>query len=559
MDKKNKTKKKLSPQVLIPMIVGIVCVCVILVVMTVIMPRKATASELQEKLDLGTKYLTAGEYEKAEVAFNDALKIDKKSTDATMGLARTYNGMQQPDKALDMLKKAGKNIENISNSSLKKNSDAWSQRISDYQNIFTDTKTLFKEQGNTSKIEDVEKEERKIIDIIIKVVHVTPTVTTPPEDFSNGDDSGNNSGSEKEPDDPTPPEDQEQPGDPTPPEDQEQPDDPTPPEDQEQPGDPTPPEDQEQPGDPTPSEDQEQPDDPTPPEDQEQPEPTTPTDDSSPVEEIPLEGEEPVEEPDTSENTEPDSMTDEEILSAYTAQLEASSAKYTGGTIAYTDNSSMSAVNGFLATEQRDFDGDQIPELLSVSVSDGALQFELYKVDNGEVVQTASETLDPGFGTPVDGITYSGSQECFIKDNGTSVDIGFASYYSGMSGDSGNPEARTEIVLYKVGNNGEVSLAGDISLVNGAQVYLNGDTPQDGGKETFISELSQIGLSGTWITESADVLTGMDLINNPMQDTAGAPNPINAGLSAKESGVQDLAIVNAGMQPGTSNMDFSVK
>ena len=523
MDKKNKTKKKLSPQVLIPMIVGIVCVCVILVVMTVIMPRKATASELQEKLDLGTKYLTAGEYEKAEVAFNDALKIDKKSTDATMGLARTYNGMQQPDKALDMLKKAGKNIENISNSSLKKNSDAWSQRISDYQNIFTDTKTLFKEQGNTSKIEDVEKEERKIIDIIIKVVHVTPTVTTPPEDFSNGDDSGNNSGSEKEPDDPTPPEDQEQPGDPTPPEDQEQPDDPTPPEDQEQ------------------------------------PEPTTPTDDSSPVEEIPLEGEEPVEEPDTSENTEPDSMTDEEILSAYTAQLEASSAKYTGGTIAYTDNSSMSAVNGFLATEQRDFDGDQIPELLSVSVSDGALQFELYKVDNGEVVQTASETLDPGFGTPVDGITYSGSQECFIKDNGTSVDIGFASYYSGMSGDSGNPEARTEIVLYKVGNNGEVSLAGDISLVNGAQVYLNGDTPQDGGKETFISELSQIGLSGTWITESADVLTGMDLINNPMQDTAGAPNPINAGLSAKESGVQDLAIVNAGMQPGTSNMDFSVK
>lgn len=55
------------------------------------------------------------------------------------------------------------------------------------------------------------------------------------------------------------------------------------------------------------------------------------------------------------------------------------------------------------------------------------------------------------------------------------------------------------------------------------------------------------------------MLAGMDLLNNPMQDTAGVPNPINTGLSAKETGVQDLAVINVGMQPGSSSMDFSVK
>lgn len=59
------------------MIAGIVCVLVILAVVIFVTPKKATASQLQENLNLGSKYLDAGEYDKAEVAFNDALKIDK--------------------------------------------------------------------------------------------------------------------------------------------------------------------------------------------------------------------------------------------------------------------------------------------------------------------------------------------------------------------------------------------------------------------------------------------------------------------------------------------------
>lgn len=242
------------------------------------------------------------------------------------------------------------------------------------------------------------------------------------------------------------------------------------------------------------------------------------------------------------------------MLAAYAAQLDAS-AKFTGGTISYVDSSSMAVISGILNMEQRDIDGDQNPELLVISVSSGTLQFEVYKVMNGNVGQVVCKSADLGFGIPVEGITYGGSQECFIKDNG---DIGIASYYSGMVGEYGKPEVRLSIALYRVNSDTTVNQIGNVALVDGTQFYLNGNTPQDGGKEYFISQLVTMGLDGSWVSESADILAGMDLINNPMQDTAGVPNPVNPGLSLKETGVQDLAVINVGMQPGSSSMDFSV-
>ena len=147
MNPNNNSGKKLSPQILVPMIAGIVCVLVILAVVIFVTPKKATASQLQENLNLGSKYLDAGEYDKAEVAFNDALKIDKKSTDATLGLAKVYNGKKQPEKALDMLKKTGENMKNVSTSSVKKDSAAWNSRVNDYQNAFENTKSIFNFSG----------------------------------------------------------------------------------------------------------------------------------------------------------------------------------------------------------------------------------------------------------------------------------------------------------------------------------------------------------------------------------------------------------------------------
>ena len=188
MNPNNNSGKKLSPQILVPMIAGIVCVLVILAVVIFVTPKKATASQLQENLNLGSKYLDAGEYDKAEVAFNDALKIDKKSTDATLGLAKVYNGKKQPEKALDMLKKTGENMKNVSTSSVKKDSAAWNSRVNDYQNAFENTKSIFKEQGKTSQVEETEKEEQdttKYITLIINIINptATPTPTTDPNEL----------------------------------------------------------------------------------------------------------------------------------------------------------------------------------------------------------------------------------------------------------------------------------------------------------------------------------------------------------------------------------------
>lgn len=60
-----------------------------------------------------------------------------------------------------------------------------------------------------------------------------------------------------------------------------------------------------------------------------------------------------------------------------------------------------------------------------------------------------------------------------------------------MSGENAMPEARLAISLYTVNSDGTVSQTGNAALVNGTQLYLNGTTPQEGGKDAFISEISK--------------------------------------------------------------------
>ena len=244
MKEKNNNGKKISPQILVPMIIGAICVITILVVVGFVTPKKATAGQLQENLNLGSKYLEAGEYDKAEVAFNDALKIDKKSTDATLGLAKVYNGKKQPEKALDMLKTAGKNMKNTSKSSLKKNASIWNSRVNDYQRALAETKSLFEQQGNTSQVKLVEKEEKTVIKYVTRIINITSIVTPTPEptialtvtpksdrNDDNGSDAKKGSGKKTEPQisdipDPEDPTDPDSPTDPDNPTNPEEPTDP---------------------------------------------------------------------------------------------------------------------------------------------------------------------------------------------------------------------------------------------------------------------------------------------------------------------------------------------
>jgi Tfp pilus assembly protein PilF len=58
-----------------------------------------TEARVQAKLDLAVKYLSENDYEKAILAFNDAIKIDPKEVKAYQGLARTYTVQGKYDDA----------------------------------------------------------------------------------------------------------------------------------------------------------------------------------------------------------------------------------------------------------------------------------------------------------------------------------------------------------------------------------------------------------------------------------------------------------------------------
>ncbi len=685
-NKNRKSGKKLEPRILIPVISGVVCLLVILGVVLFVNPKRTIADQFQEKLEIGDKYLEAGEYKKAEVAFKEALEIDEKSPDATMRLADTYNQMGDPDNALRMLNRTNENLENMPESVIGSDLNSWRNRMNSYQNIYNQTIQIYQENGNENGADRAQDAANQFNIIYI---YVDRYVTPVPEKK------------------PTPmPEEEEEAPTPTPVPEEEnliEEDDSEDTGEAEQFMTPTP-----VPTETPDSLPEEETELETPfivylieeitqeqidevgrliqeraevtrvefcpanaaweefrqtyfakSESEEQAEADTsvmnssnykvyvkqgtdedalaeyfqslelviqvilPSENTNPgaenefVEESQEESQEESLETDIGETLEPESepepepepepgyttgeweeypdqesessmgeggeefpseeiqteesstevrppeelpeqaINPEQLLDTYAAELLSVNPRVNLSTpVSYTcgDDSSMGAVNGILGIEKRDFNGDGIQELLVISISNGQIVLDTYVVTNDTVTAAAAfVTAGEGFGRAVDGVTYGGTQECFIKDNGTSVDIGIASHYSGMNAGDGNPSAKTSVVLYKMGPDGMLNMVTNASLMNGTI-----SSPQEGGKDAFASALAAGGLSGSWISESADVLLGMDLVNNPFQDLAGVPNPLNSGLAGKEPGIQDLVIVNAGMQPGSGIMNFSV-
>ena len=60
---------------------------------------------LQDKLDLGHKYLVELSYDKAVLEFTDAIEIDPMNADSYLGLADAYIGQGDTDKAVEVLEK----------------------------------------------------------------------------------------------------------------------------------------------------------------------------------------------------------------------------------------------------------------------------------------------------------------------------------------------------------------------------------------------------------------------------------------------------------------------
>ena len=59
-----------------------------------------------EQLDLGYKYLSDMDYERAEATFRGIISVDEANYEAYLGLSEVYSSMGEPDMAEEVLKKA---------------------------------------------------------------------------------------------------------------------------------------------------------------------------------------------------------------------------------------------------------------------------------------------------------------------------------------------------------------------------------------------------------------------------------------------------------------------
>lgn len=569
-------KKKISkpdPKILIPVIVGAVCALIVAVVIIFMNPENTTAGQLQKKLELGDKYLESGDYEKAEFTFQEALKIDEKSPDATIKLADTYNKMKKPEKALKMLKQTNKNLENMPVAKLNSNPDGWKNKMNMYETVYKQTEQLYQDSGNQMPADMSEDVINVFNDIHIYINdYVTPT---PKPAKKPGKKEETTPAPEQEEEPTVTPEKTPVPEPTVMPEETPAPEPTVTPEETPVP-EPTaiPEEDQEEESTVIPEISPEATVMPSNPELQPEPAPESTEDPSGDMgipPAVPDYPEEPMvppadqnneemppaeQEGQTEQNVPVPENTPDQILDAFAAQFLAESPRSSLSTPAsytYGDGSGMAAASGTLGAEKRDFNGDGMPELLVISVRNGQLVLDIYTAAGGTASMVSSVSFEECFGKAVEGVTYGGTQTCFIRENGSGFDIGMAGYYFGMNTGDGNPGAKTVAAIYTMGADGSLNMSASASLINGTI-----SSPQEGGKDGFISALSGAGMSGSWVSESADVLSGMDLVNNPVQDMAAVPNPLSGGLAGKEPGVQDLVVVNAGMQPGTGSMNFSV-
>ena len=225
-----------------------------------------------------------------------------------------------------------------------------------------------------------------------------------------------------------------------------------------------------------------------------------------------------------------------ELLIAYANEVILSQSPYAsfnGSAISYDYGNgagSAAALNGTLGMECMDLNGDGLEELLVISMKSGKIAFDVYEAEGESVVLKGSGTADAGFEGAVEGAPYSGTQECFIKENSGTYYVGIVCHYVGTNAGDGNPCTRTFAWIYSIGADGTPSGIASGSCSDGADA------------DSFSGGISPAGLSGSWAGEGLD-----------------NPGLLSGGLSSVESGVEDLVIVTGSMEAGSGSMNMSIE
>ena len=84
-------------------------IAIVVAISSIFIYKGAIAPKLYDKyLNTGIKYLMDGQYEEAILAFDKAIKIDPKTTEARVYQAKAYVGNEEFDKAVEVLEEAQK-------------------------------------------------------------------------------------------------------------------------------------------------------------------------------------------------------------------------------------------------------------------------------------------------------------------------------------------------------------------------------------------------------------------------------------------------------------------
>ena len=86
--------------------IGIISAIIVMLSSIFIYASVVKPQKYSEYIDLGNKYLLEENYEEAILAFEKAIKIDAKSTEARVGAAKAYIGNDELDKAIEILEEA---------------------------------------------------------------------------------------------------------------------------------------------------------------------------------------------------------------------------------------------------------------------------------------------------------------------------------------------------------------------------------------------------------------------------------------------------------------------
>ena len=567
-----KTNKKLDKKILIP--VGVAGACGIAVLGAVLLtnPQQTSAGKLEKKIEAGNRYLESADYEKAEVAFNEALSIDKKSSDAALGLAKVCNEKKDPEGALKYLTLANQNLEDMSKKEAENKKIDWEKKTEEYQKTYDTTNQLFLAAGNEKQAEYVSSQKEEATKTLYVIVQVNKEEISLPKADDNksimeiaqersGVGSVGSNESKTEPAStptPTPTLTPTPTPSPTP--------TPTPtpvPDGDFKPGGDTDPGIDF--GDPGVTAIPQDPVDPgvtAIPQDPVDPGVTAIPQDpgDSGVTDIPQDPEDPeiTGDPEVPAVSQADPS---ETLYNYVEQnilptsplLENLAASYDCASGKIVD------VNGTVSYQVEDLDGDGNLELLVVNLYNGAMGFDIYRVKDSQVVLTGSiQAYNSCLLTVVPECNYGMTQVCFLKDEGGTFSIGIASNSNGNDAGTGAGVVQTDVELYTLdGDN--IVMKDAVAMRNGTIIRTSiGNDTDNGGTADFVAALNTMGMDGSWISESADLLAAMDLAGNPGQSVSGVPDPLRNGMAAIENGVQDVAYVNGLMGANTGMISLNI-